>query len=158
MSQIRNALRVVPPWVRAIAGFIYLIAAVAIGCGNWEKAYDLHDPEPIWAFTLLVALAPLVFVAWVLLIGYVYGDAQRRGMRHAVWTLLAIFMPSGIGIILYFLFREPLPRPCPSCGIGNKPGLAYCPNCGTAVGRVCSACNRQVHEDWKNCANCGVTL
>jgi RNA polymerase subunit RPABC4/transcription elongation factor Spt4 len=158
MSRIRNALRVVPLGVRVIAAIIYLIASVAIGFGNWEKTYDVHDPEPIWAFTLLAALAPLVVVAWMLLIGYVYGDAQRRGMRHTVWTLLAIFTPSGIGIILYFLFREPLQRSCSSCGAGNKPGLAYCPNCGTAVGRVCSGCNRTVQEDWKNCANCGVTL
>ncbi len=44
----------------------------------------------------------------VLLIGYVYADAKRRGMRYVMWTLLAIFIPNAIGIILYFVMRDPL--------------------------------------------------
>jgi hypothetical protein len=125
---------------------------------NWEKTYDTHDPEPVWVFSLVVALVPLIFVLWVLLIGYVNGDARRRGMRHTGWTLLAIFTPSGLGVILYFLFREPLLRPCPSCHAGNKTGLSYCPNCGYALKMACPGCTRPVDEGWKNCAHCGVSL
>jgi Double zinc ribbon len=158
MSRFRTELRVVPATAWVIAAIVYLAAAFAAGAMNWEKARDAHDPEPIWAFSLLVALVPLVPVAWVLLIGYVNGDARRRGMRHSVWTLLAIFTPSGIGVILYFLFREPLLRSCPSCSVGNKAGRSYCPNCGYALGRLCPGCNRPVDEGWKNCTHCGVTL
>jgi len=158
MSRFRTALRVVPVTAWIIAAIVYLAAAIAIGIGNWEKTYDVHDPEPIWAFSLLVALAPLVLVAWVLLIGYVNGDARRRGMRYTIWTLLAIFTPSGIGMILYFLFREPVLRSCPSCGARNKAGLSYCPNCGHALARVCPGCNRPVDEEWNNCAHCGLSL
>ena len=158
MSRFLAALRVIPITARIIAAIVYLGAAIGIGAGNWEKTYDVHDPEPIWAFSLLVALAPLVLTAWVLLVGYISGDACRRGMRHTVWTLLAIFTPSGLGIILYFLFREPMLRPCPSCSAGNKVGLPYCPNCGYTLGRICPGCNRPVDEGWKNCAHCGLTL
>ncbi len=64
MSRLRTALRVVPVTARIIAPIVYLVAAIATGIMNWEKTHDAHDPEPIWAFSLLVALVPLVPVAW----------------------------------------------------------------------------------------------
>ena len=60
--------------------------------------------------------------AYVLLVGYVYGDARRRGMNHVLWTLLAIFIPNAIGIILYFILRDPVPVPCPTCGDAGEEG------------------------------------
>ncbi|MGA7226575.1 MAG: PLDc N-terminal domain-containing protein, partial [Candidatus Acidiferrales bacterium] len=55
----------------------------------------------------------IIVVVWILMIGYVYGDAKRRGMRHVMWTLLAIFIPDMIGVILYFILRDPLMNKCP---------------------------------------------
>ena len=37
-----------------------------------------------------------------------------------MWTLLAIFIKTYIGIILYFLLRDPLPTPCPKCGLSGS--------------------------------------
>ena len=68
---------------------------------------------PIFLLTLL-GVAPIAL--WVLLVGYVFGDARRRAMNAVLWTLLAIFIPSGIGIILYFILRDPIPAVCPGCG------------------------------------------
>ena len=57
-----------------------------------------------------------------------------------LWTLLAIFIPNAIGIILYFILRDPVPVPCPACGTPAKKGQAYCAGCGTAVRAACPQC------------------
>ena len=61
------------------------------------------------------------------LLGYVYGDARRRGMRYVMWTLLAFFIPNGIGVILYFILRDPMPTYCSKCGASAKAAHAFCP-------------------------------
>ena len=153
MSQFRKELRVIPRTVWIIALVLLLMiptAAIVL------TAVGVKDP---WFIPFLPLTATLILLSiYVLLVGYVNGDARRRGMRYVVWTLLAIFVPNAIGIILYFLLREQLQRPCPSCGAGYKLGLAYCPHCGTAVGRICPECKRPIEESWKNCAHCGVPV
>jgi len=75
-----------------------------------------------------------------------------------LWTLLAIFIPSGIGIILYFILREPIAVPCPSCGTPARKGHAYCASCGGAVRRACAQCHQPVEASWRNCPSCGASL
>jgi hypothetical protein len=67
----------------------------------------------------LPILLPMILAGYTLLIGYIYGDARRRGMRYVMWTLLAIFLFNGIGVILYFILREPLQVYCSRCGTGS---------------------------------------
>jgi hypothetical protein len=110
---------------------------------------------PVFLMTLIGAAA---LVVYVLLIGYVYGDARRRGMNQVLWTLLAVFIPSAIGVILYFILRDPVPVPCPSCGILAPKGHAYCAGCGKAVRAACPQCRQPVEAGWKNCVRCGVPL
>ncbi len=101
---------------------------------------------------------PLLLGGYTLLIGYVYGDARRRGMRYVMWTLLAVFLTNGIGIILYFILRDPLPVYCSRCGGGVKQGFAYCPRCGANVLPACPACSRVVQPGWSHCAWCGANF
>ena len=95
---------------------------------------------------------------YVLLLGYVWGDARRRGMNHVMWTLLALFIPSAVGLILYFILRDPVPVPCPSCAAPARKGHAYCASCGTAVRAACPHCRQPVEAGWRNCASCGQAL
>jgi Double zinc ribbon len=117
--------------------------------------------------TAVAMLVPLFFVslfgvaflgAYVLLVGYVWGDAKRRGMNQVLWTLLAIFIPNAIGIILYFILRDPVAVPCPSCGTPARKGHAYCASCGAAVRAACPQCRQPVEPGWHNCARCGAPL
>jgi predicted RNA-binding Zn-ribbon protein involved in translation (DUF1610 family) len=94
----------------------------------------------------------------VLLIGYVYADAKRRGMRYVMWTLLAALIPNAIGIILYFVLREPLLLNCTSCGTQMRPGFAFCPKCGASLAPACPECRRTVEPGWTHCAHCGRAL
>jgi RNA polymerase subunit RPABC4/transcription elongation factor Spt4 len=94
-------------------------------------------------------------VVYTLLVGFVYVDAKRRAMRYVMWTLLAVFIPNAIGIILYFLLRDPLPTPCPKCGMLVRNAFAFCPSCGSELLRACKACHRKLEPGWVNCAYCG---
>lgn len=109
-------------------------------------------------FFLLTLLGAVPIAIYVLLLGYVWGDARRRGMNHVMWTLLALFIPSAVGIILYFILREPVPIPCPSCATPARKGHAYCAHCGTAVRAACPHCRQPVEAGWRNCAGCGQAL
>jgi hypothetical protein len=57
----------------------------------------------------------------VLLNGYVYADAKRRGMRYVMWTWPAILIPNAIGVILYFVLRDPLLVNCTQWGAQVQP-------------------------------------
>ena len=111
------------------------------------RASVLRHVVPMPAFViaglgLLVALVCLSDTPWIgvavglcaaaflLALGYVYGDAKRRGMSPALWTLVAFLVPNLVGFLLYFLLRQPLLEPCRQCGQGIAPGLAFCPSCG----------------------------
>ena len=84
------------------------------------------------AGTLMVAFGGAILVAFILLAGYVYGDAARRGMPAGIWTALALLIPNGVGFVLYFLMRKPIVHPCPICGGGVADGFAFCPSCGAS--------------------------
>jgi hypothetical protein len=82
-------------------------------------------------FGILIGLAAGTLAgAWVLLAGYVYADAARRGMPPIPWTALAVLIPNCVGFVLYFLLRKPILHPCPSCGRGVAPDATFCPRCG----------------------------
>jgi hypothetical protein len=134
----------------ALMGLIFLLPASAHG-----DSRALLALVPMFFLSLFGAVA---IGAWVLLIGYVYADARRRGMNAVLWTLLAVFIPSAIGIILYFILRDPLAVPCPSCGAPARKGHAFCASCGAAVRRACPQCRQPVEADWRNCPSCGASL
>ena len=92
---------------------------------------------------LFSILLPMILAGYALLMGYIYGDARRRGMRYVMWTLLAIFLFNGIGIILYFILREPLQVYCSRCGAGVQPSHAFCRAAGPVPAGL-QACHRTI--------------
>src|SRR6266853_2777999 len=71
-----------------------------------------------------------IMAAFILLAGYVYADASRRGMPPIPWTALALLIPNGVGFVLYFLLRKPILRPCSGCGCGIAQDADFCSRCG----------------------------
>src|SRR5262245_32479676 len=92
-----------------------------------SSSEGFHPPFPLLFVGILIAATMYVYI---LLLGYIAADAKRRGMRVVLWVLLAIFVPNAIGIILYFILRDPLLRKCPACGVSSGPSYAFCPSCG----------------------------
>lgn len=136
MSRFREEMRIIPATAKCIAALGGLAIGIAIGA----LAYFPHQgeqPLPLAAKILLPLMAVTVFTSVILLIGYIHADAKRRGMRYVMWTLLAIFIPDAIGIILYFILRDPMPATCPACAAPVLAKFTFCPSCGTAARPTC---------------------
>ena len=157
MSRFRDEMKVIPLSARVVAVVLYLVCALA----SW-RFFIPHDEDlsrgPRWFMVFFALVMPLFLAVFVLLVGYVNGDARRRGMRYVLWTLLAIFIPNAIGIILYFILRDPLLRTCTSCGTSVSSGFAFCSKCGTALAHACPECRAAVQPDWSHCTKCGAQL
>ena len=161
MTRFEQEWGLVPAAVRWIAALVFLafgglMASVFILPLVVTREYaGLPFVIPVFLMSLIGAVALAVFV---LLVGYIFADARRRGMNQVLWTLLAIFIPSGVGIILYFILREPVPVPCPACGTPARKGYAYCASCGAAVRAACPQCGQPIEPGWRNCVRCGTPL
>ena len=154
MSRFSDELRIIPRTAWAIA----VLAYVALTACLLQVAIP-HDPKlshwPSEWQLLFGAGIPLILFVYILLIGYVNGDARRRGMRYVLWTFLAALISNGIGIILYFVLREPLLVSCGKCGASGRANFTFCPKCGAELSPACPQCRRPVERGWTNCAHCG---
>ena len=81
--------------------------------------------------SILAAAGPSM-AGFVLLVGYVYVDAKRRGMPAGVWAALVLLVPNLIGFVLYFVLRKPIMHSCTQCGGGVPEGAGFCSRCGQA--------------------------
>jgi hypothetical protein len=161
MSRFDREWALVPQGARWTAVLVCLLVAGLMGSIFLLPGLLEHDAKatlvmgPLFAVSLLgVAFLGV----YILLAGYVFADARRRGMNHILWTLLAIFIPNAIGIILYFILRDPVPVPCPTCGAQAQKGHAFCASCGAAVRVACAQCRQPLEPGWRACPRCGTAL
>ena len=154
MSKLRSELSVIPVWGWILAAVVGLAFAVGI-----PTAMRLHEsnPPPILFAIVFGLFMGAMLGSVALLIGYVNGDAKRRGMRSALWTLVAIFVPNGLGFLIYFLMRDPLRAPCPSCGQLAQATFNFCPSCHHALKPVCPSCGKAVSAEHSYCPYCGAS-
>jgi hypothetical protein len=163
MNRLREEMKVIPraAWVIAILAYLVFVAFswLAFIPRNPDFSHELiFIGWPRWEWLIFAVVIPLFLAVYILLIGYINADARRRGMRPILWTLLALFIPNAIGVILYFILREPLLRGCPSCGTKSSQGFAFCPKCGTALAHACPECRSAVQPEWSHCTKCGARL
>ncbi len=52
----------------------------------------------------------------------------------------------------------PVPMPCSTCGTENKPGRAFCVECGTRLASACPSCGSPSEPGEKFCGRCGSAL
>lgn len=146
---MRSSVIPVPAWV--IAGIL-----LPLGLLCSFVALTGHGPEVKVAG--IVGVIAILLSGYTLLVGYVHGDAKRRGMRYVMWTWLALLVPNAMGIVLYFILRDPMPNYCTGCGAAVRPGFPYCPRCGGNLAVSCPNCKRVSQEGWTHCAYCGTQL
>jgi hypothetical protein len=159
--------RIVPRWLKVLCVVLYLIAvAIAILVTTYmpENRVDTLRGEPALAALAAVGIVTgvgLFISAFLLMLGYVNRDAKRRGMNSLLWTLLVLVLSPGyvgIGFIIYFLIREPLPYPCPRCSQPVGPRFNFCPNCKCDLHPSCPSCKREIAETDKYCPYCAYEL
>lgn len=146
-------IRIVPLWAWTLAaiGFVgaqFMFNMILTGPGA----------PPAWGRVLLSLLAGSVMGCYLILIGYVNRDATRRRMSATLWTLVAIFIPNCLGIILYFILRQPLHRTCPQCGNAVQTGFNFCPRCSCKLSPSCPQCQHVVDGSDAYCPYCGTSL
>jgi hypothetical protein len=159
--------------VKVLMALLYVLAltiAISVNLSNMQdpKSNDVFTPElrnhPMLASVALggvVTLVSICVATFVFLTAYVNRDAARRGMNAALWTILIlVFLPTWglIGLIIYFLMREPLPYPCPQCNSTVTARFNFCPNCKCNLHPSCPQCKQEVAELDKFCPFCGNDL
>jgi len=164
-SRLRDELRVVPRWLRRTVVVLYVVALAIVAGVTLTNQADLPDPLagiplPLAMLAMFgIVTAAAIFVgSFILLFGYINRDAKRRGMSPVLWTLVAILVPYLIGVIIYFVVREPLPYPCPQCGATVTSRFNYCPSCQCTLRPNCPQCRREVSPEDRFCPHCGASL
>ncbi len=147
-------IKIVPRWAWALAVVGLFVAPVLF---NVMMARQSNGP-PAWARPLLGLVLGLFVACFLLFIGYISRDAKRRGMSPVLWTIVAIVIPNGLGIILYFVLRQPLRSACPQCGNAVQPGFSFCPRCSYKLSPSCPQCQRVVGVNDVYCPYCGTLL
>jgi Double zinc ribbon/Phospholipase_D-nuclease N-terminal len=150
-TRLKDEIRIISPW----AFFIAALALVAMTVLLVVVVGRDHDAPPLAVRWLLGVVAGTVLGCYIVLIGYVNRDAGRRRMSRVLWTLIAIFVPNGLGIVLYFVLRKPRTVNCSQCDAEVEPGFSFCPRCRNRLQPVCPHCQRSVVPGDKFCPYCG---
>jgi RNA polymerase subunit RPABC4/transcription elongation factor Spt4 len=147
--------------IRIVPGWAWVLAVIVFICAQWffniAVARHAHPPQA-WARPLLGLAAGIFGGAFLLLIGYVNRDAKRRGMSPVLWTIVAILIPDAMGIILYFILRQPRRSACPQCGNAVQPGFNFCPRCSYKLSPTCPQCQRLIGANDVYCPYCGTSV
>ncbi len=147
-------IKLVPLWAWVLAGIVFIAAQIFF---NVALARHTGGPPP-WSRPLFGLMAGVGGACYLLLIGYINRDAKRRGMSPTLWTIMAIIIPNALGIILYFLLRQPLGGACPQCGHAVQTGFNFCPQCNYKLSPNCPQCQRVVGTRDVYCPYCGTSL
>ena len=149
-----SEIKIVPWWAWALG-------AVAFVSAQWYfNIALLHHPNPFsaWSRPLLGLLAGIGGTLYLAFIGYINRDSKRRGMSPVLWTLVAILVPNLLGILLYFVLRQPRLQLCPQCGTAVQTAFNFCPHCSCKLSPSCPQCGRVVAAADVYCPYCGTSL
>lgn len=152
---LSEEMRLVPWWAFTLAGAAFL-------CFQWLFHVYVpqhgHNPPPFQMRVFLGLLVGFAMIIYFLLLGYVNADAKRRGMSRALWTVIVMLVPNGIGFILYFFLRQPIVGACPACGASVQSGFNFCPKCHHQLVPTCAVCQRALRPGDTFCPYCGAKL
>jgi hypothetical protein len=149
-----DEFHIISPWAYVFVALGFIAAYTAVIYATLSG----NPPFPLPAMIALATLGGTIMGFYFLLIGYINRDAGRRGMSRLGWTLLALFIPNALGIVLYFVLRQPRIAPCPQCGNALQTGFNFCPRCSCKLSPICPHCQHLVGTGDLFCAHCGTSL
>ena len=158
-NRLAEELKIVPIWAWTLAAIGFLSAQIIFDLVMDRQA----DAPPAGIRAVLGVMGGIVLGCYLLFLGYVNRDAQRRGMSRLLWTSVAILIPNGFGILLYFILRTPRRSSCPQCGKTVQTDFDFCPGCSYRMSPRCPHCQRAlggdvVGADASYCPYCGSSL
>jgi hypothetical protein len=164
-TTFRTELRVIPRWPLRLLLSLYLLALavatfVALHAPQQMPSDLIEKPAAVKLLVLfgIVTVVTIAISIVVLFYGYIWADSKRRGMSPMLWLLVATLVPYLIGVILYFIVREPLPQNCPQCGRSVNPHFNFCPGCKFNLRANCPQCRRAIRAGDRFCPHCGADL
>jgi Double zinc ribbon/Phospholipase_D-nuclease N-terminal len=153
-TRSKDEIRIFAPWAYYTFAAVFVIVAVL-----FVTVLGLDPKAPRFPIRCLLGLlCGTVLGCYAVLIGYINQDAGRRRMSRLLWTLVALCVPNGLGIVLYFILRKPRIAHCPQCDAQVEPGFSFCPRCRTRLRPVCPHCQRSVDLGDHFCPYCGGAL
>jgi hypothetical protein len=153
-TRFMDEIRIISPWAYVFVALGFLAAIAAVVFANVSR----NPPFPLAAMVPMAILGGTIIGCYILLIGYVNRDAGRRAMSRLGWTLLAMFIPNALGIVLYFVLRKPRVATCPQCANAVQPGFNFCPRCSCKLSSSCPQCQRLVGGNDVYCPYCATSL
>ena len=167
-TTFKDELRIVPRGLLTLVIVLYLVA-LAVGEAVNYAGYRgiIPDGEPFPQFGVagsglavagLITAGAVAFGVLLLFYGYIYADAKRRGMSPVLWLVVTIFIPYLVGVVIYFIVREPLPFNCPQCGAPVTVQFNFCPRCQLNLRPNCPQCRREIASGDRFCRNCGAPI
>jgi Double zinc ribbon len=153
-TRSKDEIRIFAPWAYYLFTSILLIVTVLVVTIVGRD----HNAPRLVIRCLMGVLTGTVAGCYAVLIGYINQDSGRRGMSRVLWTLMAIIVPNGLGIVLYFVLRKPRTAHCPQCDAEVEPGFSFCPRCQNRLQPTCPHCQRSVDPGNKFCPYCGGAL
>ena len=153
-TRSKDEIHIFAPWAYYLFTLVLLTVAVLFVTVVGRD----HNAPRLVIRCLMGILAGTVLGCYAVLIGYINQDSGRRGMSRVLWTLMAIFVPNGLGIVLYFVLRKPRTAHCPKCDAEVEPGFSFCPRCQNRLQPTCPHCQRSVDPGNKFCPYCGGAL
>lgn len=116
------------------------------------------DDQVAFGVMMIAAFFSIIVVAIIGII--VFKDAKKLGMNEWLWILVVIYVPNGLGIIIYLIMRssEKKKRRCIKCSEPIDPNFALCPHCGHKLKESCPSCDKAIESEWKVCPYCSSQL
>jgi hypothetical protein len=148
-----NDLSMIPWWSVVLA-----VAAFGAMQYLFHNVMPHHKHEMLPMRLLMGYTYGTLVASYVLLVGYVSRDVKRRRMPAALWMLIVVMMPGGIGAVVYFLLRQPMLSRCPHCSTEIASTVHFCPQCQFQMAPVCGQCFRGVEITDVYCKQCGHDL
>lgn len=144
-------LKLLPLWSIVLA--IVVFVGTQYYFNQMPQAH--HRPGTLPMRLMMSYTTGAALASYILLVGYVSRDVKRRNMSAALWILVVVVMPGGIGAVVYFLLRQPILTRCPNCTTELMTGVHFCPQCRFQVAPVCGQCFRGVQITDAYCPQCG---
>lgn len=152
-STLSSELHMLPRWSIAAA----CLAFVTILYVFWVIVPEHRHHQLPFGLRLYFALSWSALSAlYMLMVGYVSRDTERRGMRARFWIIICLVLPGGIGAVLYFLLRQPLISLCPSCNTRVHADFHFCPQCAYQLSASCGRCYGSMGVTDRFCVECGL--